>query len=128
MQSFMVYLEEIRLSIGGTLGAPYSTSPELISFSSIVSGSVITSGKVDTSQLAPGQTYEAFGKIRPAGSYVGFALVSSSYVANGFTPPSSDSSQINLPLVLGIAIPSGILLIVIVVVVVVKLKKRNSIK
>lgn len=127
-QSFMVYLEEIRLNIGGTLGAPYSTSPELISFSSIVSGSIIASGNVDTSLLAPGSTYAAFSNMKPAGSYVGFALVSSSYVANGFTPPSSESSSINLPLVLGISIPSGILLIVIVVVVVVKLKKRNSIK
>lgn len=57
---------------------------------------------------------------------MGFALVSSSYVANGFTPP--ESSTLNLPLILGISIPSAVLLIVIVVVVVVKLKKRNSIK
>lgn len=57
---------------------------------------------------------------------MGFALVSSSYVANGFNPPQE--SKLNLPLILGVSIPSAVLLIVIVVVVVVKLKKRNSIK
>lgn len=122
----MIIMEEVRLNLAGTLGAPYSTNSKLISFNSIVSGSVITSGVVDTSQSTPSSTYDAWGNVQPSGAYVGFALVSSSYVANGFTPP--ESSKINLPLVLGIAIPSGILLIVIVIVVVVKMKKRNSIK
>jgi len=49
----MVIMEEIRLNIGGVLGAPYSTNPELISFTSVVSGSVVTNGKVSTSQSTP---------------------------------------------------------------------------
>lgn len=62
------------------------------------------------------------------GGYSGFGLLSSSFVANGFTPESS-SSSLNTSLVVGIAVPVGVILIVVVVIVVVKMKKRtNSVK
>lgn len=48
LQSFIVIMQEIRLSLGGTLGEPYSTNPDLISFTSVESGSVITNGIVST--------------------------------------------------------------------------------
>lgn len=89
LQSFMIVMEEIRLNLGGVLGAPFSTTPELISFTSIVSGSVNVNGVADTSQSSPDETYNSWDNVQPSGGYVGFALVSSSYVANGFTPAES---------------------------------------
>ncbi len=50
------------------------------------------------------------------------------YVANGFNP-STASSSVNLPLILGITIPVVILFVVVGVIVFVKLRaKGNSIK
>lgn len=128
LQSFMVVIEEIRASVAGNLGTPFNTNPGLLSFSSITSGSVKISGNADTSQSSPSTTYTAMGSIQPSGGYVGFSLISSSYVANGFNP-SNSASNVNLPLVLGITIPVVILFVVVGVVIFVKLRhKGNSIK
>lgn len=111
------------------LGAPFNSNPNLISFSTIQSGSVILNGKIDSSKSPDANSaYGKVGSITPSGGYVGFSLVSSSYVANGFTP-SSSSSSVNMPLVLGIAIPVGVLIIVVTIVIIVKMKaKANAIK
>lgn len=110
------------------LGAPFNSNPNLISFSTIQSGSVILNGKIDSSKSPDANSaYGKVGSITPSGGYVGFSLVSSSYVANGFTP--SSSSSVNMPLVLGIAIPVGVLIIVVTIVIIVKMKaKANAIK
>jgi hypothetical protein len=110
------------------LGAPFNSNPNLISFSTIQSGSVILNGKIDSSKSPDADSaYSKVGSITPSGGYVGFSLVSSSYVANGFTP--SSSSSVNMPLVLGIAIPVGVLIIVVTIVIIVKMKaKANAIK
>jgi hypothetical protein len=127
LAAFMIVLEEVRASIAGLLGAPYNTNPDLISFGSILSGSVKIGGNVDTSQSTPTSTYSSMNNIQPSGGYSGFSMYSSSFVANGFTPGSS--SSVNIPLILGIAIPVGVLFIIVAVVIIVKLKKRaNAIK
>jgi hypothetical protein len=110
------------------LGAPFNSNPNLISFATIQSGSVILNGKIDSSQSPDANSaYGKVGSITPSGGYVGFSLVSSSYVANGFTP--SSSSSVNLPLVMGIAIPVGVLVIVVTIVIIVKMRaKANAIK
>lgn len=110
------------------MGTPYNTNPSLISFNSITSGSVTVSGYVDTSTTTPSSAYTQMGSVQPSGGYSGFAMVSSTYVANGFNP-STSSSSVNLPLVLGITIPVVILFIVVGVVIFVKLRhKGNAIK
>ena len=128
LQAFMIVMEEIREVIAGQLGAPFNTNPSLISFSMVQSGSVKVGGNVDTSQSSSSSA--AFAKVstvQPSGGYPGFQMVSSSYVANGFTADST--TTVNMPLILGIAIPVGLLFIIVSVVVIVRLKKRaNAIK
>lgn len=87
-------------------------------------------GTVDSSQSSSANNaYNQMSSVSPRGGYVGFSLVSSSYVANGFNPSSSSSSEVNLPLVLGIAIPVGVLVIIVTIVIIVKMKARaNAIK
>jgi hypothetical protein len=128
LQAFMVVVEEIRASIAGNLGTPYNTNPSLISFASVLSGSIQVGGNIDTSQSTPSATYTAMSSIQPSGGYSGFSMHSSSYVANGFNPSTSPSS-VNLPLVLGITIPVVILFVVVGVIIIVKLRhKGNAIK
>lgn len=126
--NFMAAIEDIRLSIAGQLGTAFVSNPGLISFKTVKSGSVSVSGYIDTSSSSSANTVAtSTSNIQNGGGYVGFSLLSSTYVANGFT--ASSSSSVNLPLVLGIAIPVGILFIVVSVVIIVKLKKRaNAIK
>lgn len=126
--NFMAVIEDVRLAIAGQLGTTFVANPDLISFKSINSGSVLVSGYIDTSSSSSANAVAAStSNIQNNGGYVGFSLLSSTYVSNGFT--SSSSSSVNLPLVLGIAIPVGILFIVVAVVIIVKLKKRaNAIK
>jgi hypothetical protein len=88
LAAFMIVLEEVRASIAGLLGAPYNTNPDLISFGSILSGSVKVGGNVDTSSSTPTSTYASMSNIQPSGGYSGFSMYSSSFVANGFTPSS----------------------------------------
>ena len=87
-------------------------------------------GGVDTSQSSNADgAYTQMSNVNPSGGYVGFSLVSSSYVANGFNPSSSSSSSVNMPLVLGIAIPVAVLVIIVTIVIIVKMKARaNAIK
>lgn len=124
----MAVIEDVRLAIAGQLGTTFVSNPSLISFKTVKSGSVSVSGYFDTSSSSSANSVAASAtNIQNNGGYVGFSLLSSTYVSNGFT--SSSSSSVNLPLVLGIAIPVGILFIVVAVVIIVKLKKRaNAIK
>lgn len=109
------------------LGSPYDTNPSLISFDTIRSGSVIVSGSCDTTGATPTNVYNNAGKIG-SGSYAGFTPYDVTYVANGFNP-STSSSNVNLPLILGITIPVVILFVVVGAIVFVKLRaKGNSIK
>jgi hypothetical protein len=127
LQSFMVVLEEIRASMAVNLGSPYNTNPSLISFTNIRSGSVIVGGQCDTTGTVATDAYNKVGNIG-AGSYSGFTPQDVTYVANGFNP-STASSSVNLPLILGITIPVVILFIVVGAIVFVKLRaKGNSIK
>ena len=125
----MAVIEDVRLAIAGQLGTTFVSDPSLISFKSVKSGSVSVSGYFDTSSSSsPSTVASSASNIQNNGGYVGFSLLSSTYVSNGFTS-SSSSSAVNLPLVLGIAIPVGILVIVVAVVIIVKLRKRaNAIK
>jgi hypothetical protein len=62
--------------------------------------------------------------VQPSGGYPGFNLISSTYVANGFNP--STSSSVNLPLILGITIPVGIIIIVVCVILFVKCRAKDD--
>lgn len=109
------------------LGSPYNTNPSLISFDNVRSGSVIVAGYCDTNGASASQVYNKAANIG-SGSYAGFTPYDVTYVANGFNP-STASSSVNLPLILGITIPVVILFVVVGVIVFVKLRaKGNSIK
>jgi len=74
---------------------------------------------------SPSTVYtQAVSNVQSSGGYSGFSLVGSSFVANGFSTTSSSST--NLPLVLGITIPLGVIFIVVVVIVVVKVTRRTN--
>lgn len=87
MQSFMIILEEIRATLAGLMGAPYSTNPNLISFSSILSGSVIVGGLMDTTGSDPAASLTtATNKLGASPGFGSFDMTNSNFVANGFNP------------------------------------------
>ena len=51
-------------------------------------------------------------------------MVSSTYVANGFTASSDDDDSVDTALVLGIVIPVSVVLIVVVIIIVVKVTRK----
>jgi hypothetical protein len=122
----MIILEEIRATLAGLMGAPYNTNPNLISFSSILSGSVIVGGLMDTTGSNPATSLTtATNKLGASPGFGSFDMTNSNFVANGFNP-ETEPTKINLPLVLGLSIPLGILLVVVVVIVIVKVRARNN--
>jgi len=128
LTQFQNLLEEIKYTIANRLGSPYSTNPDLISFKSVASGSVILAG--DIGVTSGGNANSVLGSaqgINSGTTAIGqFQMVGSSYVASGFT--ESSSSSINLPLVLGITIPVAAIFIVVVIVIIVKVRNnKNSI-
>ena len=109
--------------MAAVLGEPYKSNPSLISFSTITSGSVQTSGQIDSN--GNGQTVLANTASLSSTNFAGFSTTSTAFVANGFNP--SSSSSVNIPLVVGISVPVGIILIIVMVVVIVKIKGRTNI-
>ncbi|MFM7855105.1 MAG: hypothetical protein ACKO96_25055, partial [Flammeovirgaceae bacterium] len=86
---------------------------------------VVTSGQIDSNNAGPSTLNSAASL--SSSNYAGFSASSSSFVANGFNP--SESSSVNIPLVVGIAVPVAGILIIIIVVVIVKVKgKANVVK
>jgi len=109
--------------MAGTLGEPFRSNPALISFTNITSGSVQTSGQIDSNGNGPSTLNNANGL---AGiNIAGFGVTSSAFVANGFNPSSSTSS-VNLPLILGISIPVAVILIVVITIVIIKLRAKPN--
>ena len=82
-------IEEIRASLAGRLGEPYASNPNLITFTTIVKGSVITGGQIGVDPSLSGNTVlSTANSITPSGGWGTFKLASASYSANGFTPSS----------------------------------------
>lgn len=106
------------------MGSPYNTDSSMISFTSIATGSVIVGGVINIQSSNP-QSYldKATTQIKASGGYNGFSLVSSAFVGVGFT---AATSNVNLPLILGISIPLSVIFIIVIVVVVVKVVKKNN--
>ena len=126
--SFQNIIEEIRQTLAGQLGSPYNTNPDSISFGTLASGSVIVSGNISVSNSSQGSNLmnSINNKIGSSSTFAGpFALTSSSYTASGFASTAT-SSAINMPLILGISIPVGVLFVVVAVIVIVKVRHRNN--
>jgi len=127
ISAFMIILEEIRQSLAGLMGAPYNTNPNLISFSSLTSGSVIVGGKMSTTSGSdPTAVLSSASSNIVGNGFSGFQVQSTAFVANGFNPSSSSSSSVNLPLILGLSIPLGVIFIIVVAVIIVKIKAKNN--
>ena len=87
--NFMAVIEDVRLAIAGQLGTTFVNDPSLISFKTVKSGSVSVSGYIDTSASSSANSVaSSTSNIQNNGGYVGFSLLSSTYVANGFTTTS----------------------------------------
>ncbi len=107
------------------MGPPYNTNPSLISFGSIQSGSVVVGGTMSVNGGSdPNQVLNAASSaMSSSGGFSGFSLTSGSFVGNGFSTPTTSSS--NLGLILGIAVPLGLALIIVVVVIIIKTRKSK---
>ena len=129
LAAFQMIIEEIRRSLAGRLGSPFNTNPDSISFGSVATGSVIVTGSASVDPASdPNQVLNTAQTITASNTAIGgFSMVSSTYVANGFSSSSSTaSSGVNLPLILGIAIPVSIIFVVVVAIVIVKVVRGKN--
>jgi hypothetical protein len=112
--------------LAGRLGSPYNTNPDSITFGTIASGSVVVTGSIGVDLSSdPNTVLRNAREISTSNTAIGsFKMVGSTYTANGF----QEASSINLPLILGLAIPLSTLFITVVAVIVVKvIRDRNSV-